>query len=93
MGSAQQTRKPYMYKYTMCEFICIIYLLDVIDEPRIVKEVMGMEYNESWILAMHEDMDTLINNDTQDPLLLSNGGTPIGSKWVFKKKISLNGSV
>jgi hypothetical protein len=54
---------------------------------------MDMEDKESWRLAMDEEMDALRNNDTWDLVPVFDGKKPIGCKWVFKKKIGLDGSV
>jgi hypothetical protein len=44
---------------------------------------------------MDEEIARLRNNDKWDlvPCNMLDGRKPIGCKWVFKKKISLNGSV
>jgi hypothetical protein len=59
-----QRKKPNRYNYSPFDFICIFVLSNNIVEPINVNETMEMEYKESWILAMDEDMDSLINNDT-----------------------------
>jgi len=58
-----------------------------------VKKAMEMEDIESWRLAMDEEMVSLKKNDTWDLVPFPNGWKPIGCKWVFKKMISLDGSV
>jgi hypothetical protein len=50
-----------------------------------VKEEVEMEDKESWRLAMDEEMDALIKNDTWDLVPLSDGWKPIGCKWVLKR--------
>jgi hypothetical protein len=42
---------------------------------------------------MDEEMVGVINNDTWDLVQLHVGNKPIRCKWVFKKKIDLNGIV
>jgi hypothetical protein len=42
---------------------------------------------------MDEEMDSLRKNDTWDLVPFLNGWKPIGCKWVFKKKINLDGNV
>jgi hypothetical protein len=45
-----------------------------------VKEEMDMEDKESCRLAMDEEMDSFINNDTWDLVSLPNGKNPTGCK-------------
>jgi hypothetical protein len=91
--STGQRRKPNMYNYSPSDFICIFSLFANIDEPRTMKEAMEMEDKESWRLAMDEEMVALRKNDTWDLVPFPDGWKPIGCKWVFKKKIGLDGNV
>jgi hypothetical protein len=54
----------------MSNFRCIFYLFANTNEPRTLKEATKMEYKESWILFMDEEMVVIINNDTWDLVLL-----------------------
>ena len=42
---------------------------------------------------MVEEMEALDKNDVWDLVDLPNGRKPIGSKWVFKKKLNAIGKV
>ena len=42
---------------------------------------------------MDEEMATLDKNEAWDLVELSTGRNPIGSKWVFKKKLNAEGKV
>ena len=42
---------------------------------------------------MEEEMESLDKNDAWDLVELSIGRKPIGSKWVFKKKLNAEGKV
>jgi hypothetical protein len=46
-----------------------------------------------WKEAMVEEMESLHKNETWDLVKLPNGRKPIGSKWVFKKKLNAIGQV
>ena len=63
------------------------------DEPRFVKEVVSSEECKLWKNAMVEEMDALDKNKAWDLVELPNGRKPIGSKWVFKKKLNAAGKV
>jgi hypothetical protein len=43
--------------------------------------------------AMDEEMEALDKNEDWDLVELLTGGNPIGSKWVFKKKLNAEGKV
>ena len=51
-----------------------------------------MEYKESWVLSMDEEMVVIINNDTWNLVLLCDEQKPIGCKWTLKTKIDLDGN-
>jgi hypothetical protein len=42
---------------------------------------------------MEEEMESLRKNDTWDLVTLADGRDPIGSKWLFKRKINAVGKV
>jgi hypothetical protein len=44
-------------------------------------------------MAMDEEMTSLDRNEDWDLVELSTGRNPIGSKWVFKKKMNVEGKV
>jgi hypothetical protein len=62
-----------MYNYSLYNFRCIFYLSTNIVEPGTLKEAMEMEDKESWRLAMDEEMNALIKNDTWDLVSLLDG--------------------
>lgn len=72
---------------------CIFALISNIDEPRTVREAMGMHDVDSWMEAMNEEMEALKKNATWNLVPFPEGQKPIGCKWVFKKKLGLDGSV
>ena len=58
------------------------------DDPRIVREAVDSEYVNLWKRAMDKEMAYLDKNEAWDLVELSTGRNPIGSKWVFKKKLN-----
>lgn len=52
-----------------------------------------MPDSDFWLEAMNEEMDSLKKNENWDLLPLLEGRKPVGYKWVFKKKIGLDGGV
>ena len=69
----------------MLDSNCAYALITNIDEPRSVKEALGMEDAGSWIEAMDDEMASLDKNKTWDLVPLPKGWKPIGSKWVFRR--------
>jgi hypothetical protein len=63
------------------------------DEPKSVREEVNSTEGKLWKEAMVEEMESLHKNETWDLVKLPNGRKPIGSKWVFKKKLNATGQV
>lgn len=63
----------------------IFTLIANIDEPRTIREAMGMCDVDSWMEAMNLEMATLNKNDTWDLVTFPKGHKLVGCKWVLKK--------
>ena len=63
------------------------------DDPRTVREAVDSEDGNLWKRAMEEEMASLDKNEAWDLVELPAGRKPIGSKWVFKKKMNAEGKV
>jgi hypothetical protein len=63
------------------------------DDPRTVREAVDSEDGNLWKRAMEEEMASLDKNEAWDLVELPTGRKPIGSKWVFKKKLNAEGKV
>jgi hypothetical protein len=63
------------------------------DDPRTVREVVDLEDGNLWKRAMEEEMTSLDKNEAWDLVELPTGRKPIGSKWVFIKKLNAEGKV
>ncbi|GJW53193.1 retrovirus-related pol polyprotein from transposon TNT 1-94 [Tanacetum coccineum] len=59
-------------------------------EPKNVNEALG---DESWIVAMQEDLNQFIANDIWELVPQPKNMTIIGTKWVFRNKLDENGIV
>ena len=79
--------------YSPPDFCSAFVLSTVSDEPRSVKEVVNSEECKLWKNAMMEEMEALDKNEAWDLVELPHGRKPIGSKWVFKKKLNATGKV
>ncbi|GJY33546.1 retrovirus-related pol polyprotein from transposon TNT 1-94 [Tanacetum coccineum] len=67
-------------------FYCFISTI----EPKNVNEALG---DESWILAMQEELIQFIANEVWELVSQPKNMTIIGTKWVFRNKVDENGIV
>ncbi|GJR65697.1 retrovirus-related pol polyprotein from transposon TNT 1-94 [Tanacetum coccineum] len=67
-------------------FYCFISII----EPKNVNEALG---DESWIVAMQEELNQFIANDVWELVPQPKNMTIIGTKWVFRNKLDENGIV
>ncbi|GKB28453.1 zf-CCHC domain-containing protein [Tanacetum coccineum] len=59
-------------------------------KPKNVNEALG---DESWVVAMQEELNQFIANDVWDLVPLPNNHNVIGIKWVYRNKLDENGIV
>ncbi|GJT75251.1 retrovirus-related pol polyprotein from transposon TNT 1-94 [Tanacetum coccineum] len=67
-------------------FFCFISTI----KPKNVNEALG---DESWIVAMQEELNQFIANDVWELVPQPKNMTIIGTKWVFRNKLDENGIV
>ncbi|GJT17178.1 hypothetical protein Tco_0875884 [Tanacetum coccineum] len=58
------------------------------NEPKNVNEALG---DESWIVAMQEELNQFVANDIWELVPQPRNMTIIGTKWVFRNKLDENG--
>ena len=63
------------------------------DEPTTYNEVLLDKDSEKWLQAMNSEMDSIYENEVWTLVDPPIGTKPIGCKWVFKKKIDMDGKV
>ena len=63
------------------------------DDPKTVREAVDLEDGKLWKEAMVDEMLSLHKNEAGDLVELLAGRKPIGRKWVFKKKMNVEGKV
>ncbi|GJV22271.1 retrovirus-related pol polyprotein from transposon TNT 1-94 [Tanacetum coccineum] len=64
--------------------------IDLVIEPKNVKEAIQ---DESWTMAMQEELNQFKTNDVWTLVFPLDNQTIIGTKWVFKNKIDENGVI
>ncbi|GJZ57201.1 retrovirus-related pol polyprotein from transposon TNT 1-94 [Tanacetum coccineum] len=68
------------------DFFCFISTI----EPKNVNEALR---DESWVVAMQEELNQFIANDVWDLVPLPKNQSIIGTKWVYRNKLDQNGIV
>jgi hypothetical protein len=63
------------------------------EEPQIMEEALNGEDAKKWEMAMQEEYDFLVVNNTWSLVPLPKGRKPISCKWVFKIKHGVHGEI
>ena len=80
-------------RYSPPDFCSNFSLSITNDDPRTVREAVDSEDGNLWKRAMEEEMASLDKNEAWDLVELPTGRNTIGRKWVFKKKLNVEGKV
>ncbi|GJX04578.1 retrovirus-related pol polyprotein from transposon TNT 1-94 [Tanacetum coccineum] len=71
----------------------VIFSINIDDDPKTFSEAMSSRDAPLWKEAVNDEMDSILGNQTWELAELPKGVKPIGSKWVFKKKLNPDGSI
>ena len=63
------------------------------DDPTTYSEAIMSSDSDKWLNAMKSEMDSLYTNQFWILVDASEGVIPIGCKWIFKRKIGVDGQV
>ncbi|KAJ8752381.1 hypothetical protein K2173_004017 [Erythroxylum novogranatense] len=63
------------------------------NEPTTYQEAMESPESAKWLEAMKAEMQSMYNNQVWTLIDPSDGLKTIGCKWVFKKKLDMDGNV
>jgi hypothetical protein len=80
-------------RYSPPNFHSAFVLTSTDDEPKSVGEVINSAEGKLWKDTMVKEMESLQKNETWDLVKLPSGRKPVGSKWVFKKKMNATSQV
>ncbi|WVZ83089.1 hypothetical protein U9M48_030269 [Paspalum notatum var. saurae] len=69
----------------------IVYLMD--DTPTSISEAFASPDADNWKEAVQSELDSILSNGTWELTERPYGCKPIGCKWVFKKKLSPDGTI
>ncbi|KAK9723642.1 hypothetical protein RND81_05G015100 [Saponaria officinalis] len=67
------------------------YILE--NDPRTYRESMNTIDSTFWLEAINSEIDSIKSNNTWILTNLPRGCKPLSNKWVFKKKLKLDGSI
>ena len=65
--------------------------MDQYNEPESFKDAINSSESSFWVEAMQHEYDTIIKNNTWELCKLPFGRTPVTNKWVYKRKMSIDG--
>ena len=57
------------------------------NEPQTFKEAMYSANSSFWKETVNSEIDSILSNHTWELVDLSPGKKPLGSKWIFKRKM------
>ena len=86
----QRRRKP--TQRLIAESANIVYALTIAQEmgedgePKSYSEVISSDDSTKWIVAMQEEVESLLKNETLELMKLPEGKRVISCKWIFKRK-------
>jgi hypothetical protein len=69
----------------------IVYLVD--DTPSTIGEAYSSPDAGFWKEAIRSEMDSIMSNETWEVVERPYRCKPIGSKWLFKKKLRHDGTI
>ncbi|XP_076951542.1 uncharacterized protein LOC143624935 [Bidens hawaiensis] len=72
------------------ENFCLVSILNKSFEPKHYRDAIN---DNSWIVAMNEEMSALHRNNTCELVDLPSDRKPIGCKWVYKIKYKSSGEI
>ena len=69
----------------------VTFLLE--SEPQTFKETMLSSDSTSWKEAINSEIESILSNHTWELVDLPPGNKPLGSKWIFKRKMKDDGTI
>ena len=69
-----------------------LLLMDT-DDPLTYEEAMKRKDSKAWYEAMQSEIDSMYENQVWSLVDLPDGKKPVRNKWVFKRKIDMNGNL
>ena len=71
----------------------IPYCFNIETDLKTYEKAMNSQDYPFWNEAINDEMDLIMSNKTWKLVDLLPGSKPIGCKWVFKKKMKIDGTI
>ncbi|CAM8968501.1 unnamed protein product [Rhodiola kirilowii] len=85
MYLVEGTREDIGLQYSYCHIIE--------DEPKTFDEAMKSQDVSFWKEAINDEMDSIVGNNTWILVDLPQGHKALGNKWIFRKKMKVDGTI
>ena len=69
----------------------VTFLLE--NEPQTFREAMASSDLSFLKEAVNSEIDSILNNHTWELVDLPPGNKPLGSKWIFKRQMKVDGTI
>ncbi|PHU21498.1 hypothetical protein BC332_06605 [Capsicum chinense] len=69
----------------------VTFLLE--NEPQTFEKIMLSSNSSFWKEAVNSEIDSILSNHTWELVDIPLGNKPLGSKWIFKRKIKADGTI
>ena len=69
------------------------YLLNVEGDPLTYSDAMASQDSSFWKEDINDEMDCIMGNNTWSLVDLPPSCKPIGCKWIFRKKMRIDGTI
>uniref|UniRef100_A0ACD5Z493 Uncharacterized protein n=1 Tax=Avena sativa TaxID=4498 RepID=A0ACD5Z493_AVESA len=89
--SGRNSHTPYLDDYFV--FLGEVHSKTLEEEPKSYKEAMASPESNLWMDAMYEELNSMNKNKVWELVTLPKDRKPIGSKWIFKRKLNASGKV
>ena len=63
------------------------------NDPQTFKEAMSTPEAPQWKETINSEIESIMQNHTWELVDLPKGSKPLGCKWIFKRKLKLDGSI
>ena len=69
------------------------YCFNIDEDPKTFNDAMSSRDAAFWKEAIQDEIDSIMHNNTWKLADLPPGCKPLGSKWIFKRKMKVDGSI
>ena len=93
IGNRRERKPPNRLIADDADTCCLASLTSDLEEPKNFKQAVDSEHSEHWGLAMKDEYDSLLTNNTWELVPRPSDQNVIGCRWVYKVKRRGDGSI